>query len=609
MSTLVLALLAAAIGSPGASADVAVAGVSGAEVGALAVRHSVDREVRLPTATDSLPVQVRVEGVRGEMRSNVMASLRLAREAREGRALSRGEVDRLHARSPDQIRRALEPFGHYRPEIQAELTTERDSWRATYRIIPGEAVTVTRMDVRIVGPGAGDPALEEAVEGFLLQPGAPFRHPTWEQAKRRLQAAAVESGYLDAVFRDRRVVVDPDRGTAEVALSLETGERFRFGSVRFIGHDLDPGFLQGFIRFRPGEPLSMPVLLELQNSLQATGLFSSVEVELRRGEEADLQVPVEVRLAPRPRRRYDGGVGYGTDTGPRAVVSGELRRLNSVGHGLVGEARASMIQNGLNLSYVIPLPGVAGNRLGFTGGFLDERTLDVRSTRATLGMGWHRGRGTWREVWLVDLQRERSGQDDEVRTATTLVPSVHWVRTGFDDPVYATRGHRLRLELAGAHRGLISDISFGKVALRAGAIFSPWDEGRVLLRGEVGAALVDDVANLPVSFRFYAGGDRSVRGYAYRSLAPTSPEGTPLGGRHLLVTSAEVEQMFWRGFGVAVFVDAGNASRDWPVRPQVGTGAGLRWRSPVGMVRVDGAAAVSRSGTPWRLHLSVGPSL
>ena len=559
--------------------------------------------------TDSLPVQVRVEGVRGEMRANVMATLRLAREAREGRVLSRGEAERLHARSPDQIRRALEPFGYYRPEVHSELTAERNHWQASYRVIPGEPVTITEVDVGIVGPGSGDPALLEAVEGFLLRPGAPFRHPSYEQAKRRLQATAAESGYLDAAFQERRVLVDPDRGTATVTLRLSTGERFHFGPVRFTGHDLDPRFLQSFVRFRPGEPISTPALLELQNALQATGLFSSVEVELRRGEAADLQVPVEVRLSPRPRRRYDGGAGYGTDTGPRAVLSGELRRLNSSGHGLVGEARASLIQNGVNLSYVIPLPGAAGNRLGFTGGFLDERTLEVRSTKATLGMGWHRGRGTWREVWLVDLQRERSGQEDEVQTSTTLLPSVHWVRTGFDDPVHATRGHRLRLELAGSHQSLISDVSFGRVSLRAGAIFSPWEDGRVLLRGEVGAALVDEVTDLPVSFRFYAGGDRSVRGYAYRSLAPTSPEGTPLGGRHLLVTSAEVEQIFWRGFGLAVFVDAGNASRDWPVRPRVGTGAGLRWRSPVGLVRVDGAAAVSRPGTPWRLHLSVGPSL
>lgn len=609
MPTLVLALVAIVTGSPEELPVVPVAHGQGARVVAPPVTPFPGPATTPSMATDSLPVQVRVEGIRGEMRTNVLATLRLAREAREGRVLSRGEAERLHARSPDQIRSALEPFGYYGPEIQGELTTERDSWRATYRVVPGDPVVVTGVDARIVGPGSGDPALEEAVEDFLLRPGAPFRHPTWEQAKRRLQAVAVESGYLDATFQERRVVVDPERGTAVVTVRLNSGLRFLFGPVRFTGHDLDPRFLQGFVRFRPGEPISTPALLELQNALQATGLFSSVEVELRRGEAADLQVPVEVRLSPRPRRRYDGGIGYGTDTGPRVVLSGELRRINSAGHGLVGEVRSSMIQNGLNLSYVLPLPGAPGNRLGFTGGFLDERNLDVRSTRATLGMGWHRGRGTWREVWLVDLQRERSGQEDEVHTSTTLLPSVHWVRTGFDDPVYATRGHRLRLELAGAHQSLISDVSFGKVALRAGVIFAPWEDGRVLLRGEVGAALVDDVADLPVSFRFYAGGDRSVRGYAYRSLAPTSPEGTPLGGRHLLVTSAEVEQMLWRGFGVAAFVDAGNASRDWPVRPRVGTGAGLRWRSPVGMVRVDGAAAVSRSGTPWRLHLSVGPSL
>lgn len=560
-------------------------------------------------AADSLRVQVRVEGIRGEMRRNVFAGLRLAREEQAGRLLSEGEVRRLHHRAPERIRRALEPFGHYRPEIEGELEVEGEAWSVTYRIDPGDPVTFARVDVRVSGPGAEDPEVARAAERFPLEVGDPFRHARYEHAKRRLQAAAMERGYLDASFPEKRVLVDPDRGTADLRLRLDTGPRFRFGRVAFVGDDLDPEFLQGFVRFRRGEPITTAQLLALQDALQASGLFASVEVELLRERADGLEVPVEVRLIPRPRRRYDAGFGYGTDTGPRAVLGGELRRLTDSGHSLTGELRTSLIQNGMNLGYLAPIPGFPGDRLALTAGILDERTLEIRSTKANVGLGWHRARGSWREAWLVEVQRERSGEGDEMRTSTMALPAVHWTRTEADDPVYPERGYRLRLELAGTHRSLSSDVSFGRALARAGAAVSPWDGGRILLRGEAGSVLVPDVTDLPVSFRFYAGGDRSVRGFAYRSLAPRTEEGVPAGGRHLLVLSGELEQLLWRSFGAAVFLDAGNAENDWPVAPRVGTGLGVRWRSPVGMVRVDLAAAVSEPGNPLRLHLSVGTGL
>lgn len=591
----------------GPTAPVPVDGVPTATAGAVSAPPtplSADPEPRAPT-----PVQVRVEGIRGEMRAAVLAQLRIAREARTGRPLSEGEVNLLHLRAPDQVRSALEPFGHYRPEISATLEDRGGAWRATYRVDPGRPVTFRNIDVRLVGEGSDDPALREAVRAVALAPGQPLRHSAYEQAKRRLQAAAVERGFLDAGYVENVVAVRPEQGRADVTLRLDTGPRFRFGPVRFVGADLDEDFLLDFIRFAEGEPVATPILLDLQNTLQATGLFTSVEVGLLRDQARELVVPVEVRLSPRPRTRLDAGVGYGTDTGPRAVVGVDLRRLNRYGHGLETELRTSFIQNGLNARYLIPLPGTAGDRIRVSAGLLDERTLDIRSTRGTLGVGWHRSRGRWREAWLLDLQRERYGEGDELTTSNVVLPSVQWSRTEADDPVHALRGRSYRFEVAGSHKAVGSPSTFGRISAGAGLLRSPWRNGRVIVRAEAGTAFVGEASELPVSQRFYAGGDRSVRGYAYRFLAPRSEEGIPVGGKHLIIGSAEVEHLFWNDFGLAAFVDAGNAGDDWPVRPQVGTGLGLRWLSPVGMVGLDAAAAVSRPGTPWRIHLSIGGGL
>ncbi len=102
-----------------------------------------------------------------------------------------------------------------------------------------------------------------------------------------------------------------------------------------------------------------------------------------------------------------------------------------------------------------------------------------------------------------------------------------------------------------------------------------------------------------------------MRGFGYRSLGPADANGSVIGGELLTVLSLEVDRQLLQGWGVAAFYDVGDAVNGLSLSLEQGIGLGLRWRSPVGYVRVDGAFAVSRSGPPFpfRLHFNVGPEL
>ena len=132
---------------------------------------------------------------------------------------------------------------------------------------------------------------------------------------------------------------------------------------------------------------------------------------------------------------------------------------------------------------------------------------------------------------------------------------------------------------------------------------------RFLFRSEYGAIDVDDLSRLPPSQRFFAGGDRSVRGYRYEKLGPTDTTGAVVGGRYLVTANVEVDYLFFRNYGAAVFYDAGNAANEpWPdVKRSVGIG--MRWRSPVGMLRIDIAHPLDDPDKDYRLHLSIGSDL
>ena len=88
----------------------------------------------------------------------------------------------------------------------------------------------------------------------------------------------------------------------------------------------------------------------------------------------------------------------------------------------------------------------------------------------------------------------------------------------------------------------------------------------------------------------------------------TDENGDVIGGEYLMTGSLEFEHYFSDNLGMAVFIDAGNALESFADDLEQGAGFGLRWRSPVGPVRIDIANAIS-DDNDWRLHLDIGPDL
>ena len=82
----------------------------------------------------------------------------------------------------------------------------------------------------------------------------------------------------------------------------------------------------------------------------------------------------------------------------------------------------------------------------------------------------------------------------------------------------------------------------------------------------LGAMAVDDFNQLPPELRFFAGGDRSIRGFDYQQLGTTNAAGLVIGGEYLAVGSVEFERYFLPKWGAAVFVDGGDAFRMRRVR-------------------------------------------
>jgi translocation and assembly module TamA len=173
------------------------------------------------------------------------------------------------------------------------------------------------------------------------------------------------------------------------------------------------------------------------------------------------------------------------------------------------------------------------------------------------------------------------------------------------------RGHRTYGSIKGSAEGVVSDTSFVQLYGQTKRITRLWPSARLLTRLEYATTLIDELETLPPTVRFFAGGDLSVRGYAYKSLGPKDEFGEVVGGKHLLTGSVELDQRVAEQWSVAAFVDAGNAFDDYGNLDIVtGVGAGVRWYSLLGPIRIDIAVPLENDAPDnYRIHITVGPDL
>ena len=475
---------------------------------------------------------------------------------------------------------------------------------------PGSPVRYASVEVTLEGVGADDPMLRGVLPEVGVEEGAVLRHPRWEEAKQTLLNHAAGRGYLDVAIGRSRVEVDTVAGTARATLRVNTGPRYRFGPVEFPETPFTSAFMDRYVTFRPGDPFDLDALLAMQRALSSSAYFRLVQTEPLRDEADSLRVPIRVSLEMQQRNSYTIGIGYGTDTGVRGTAAGSRHWLNPYGHRLEAELRASLRSQRFQGRYVIPLTTGPSNRVAVSTALLRDIFEGLESRQIYGRVELDHIRAGWREVASVRLAEEwyRDGTDE--RTSTLLIPELAWSRVWGDEVVYPRRGFRLQLGLAGASESVLSDVTFLQATTQLGAARGLWPSARLLLRAVGGTTEVDDLLDLPVSLRLFAGGDQSVRGFDYRSIGPVGSDGSVIGGRHRLVGSVELEQMVYAGLGFAVFTDAGNvfATREGIALDDMeqGAGAGLRWRSPIGLVRVDVAWPVSRPDPQPKLHFVVG---
>ncbi|WP_346427850.1 autotransporter assembly complex family protein [Halomonas sp. NO4] len=608
--------------------------------------------VGLGLAQGAAALEARIDGIEGEAADNVRYYLSDLEAEQYGRERLVGEIRR-------RIREALRVYGYYEPTIEPRLEESDPPREVALTIEPGPQVRIETLELNLSGDAANDPPFREVFDDFPLTEGDPLAHAPWDRMRSRLAGLSLERGYFDWRFVERRMEVRPFAQSARLYLTLDSGPRYRFGNVAIRGSHIEPARLRRMAPFRAGDPYRAGDVAVYSQRLGQAGWFDSISVRPRLDDERELalppatlgwwrvvategeggldrereasleprvaasaleavtsltasatpEMPIDVVVTPADRHQFEVGVGYATDVGPRLRFSWHQPWINRLGHSLDHDLYLSAPEQRFTGTYLMPLDNPLRDQYRLQYGLRHLDNEDTRTLESTVEFArrWE-FENRWVQTLFVRATFEDFTQGGEADSVLIYYPGISWSRTRTRNPRFPTWGDRQRFGIEYSSSLWGSDADFLRLTGDTEWIRMLGDDNRFVGRVGMGAIQTDDFSQIPPSLRFFTGGDRSVRGYAYESLAPRNAEGELRGGEQLLTTSLEYQRRVTGDWWAAAFVDTGDAFDDWwPETLNTGAGLGVRWVSPVGPIRVDIAHPFDDEEDAWRLHFAIGP--
>lgn len=552
-----------------------------------------------------LQYRVRIEAPR-ELRDMLAERLPLARWQGDPQ-MTEPLLLRLVAEAEADVREAVATRGYFQARVRSRIERAEQPWTVVLEVEPGEPARVAHAELTFSGPAAAEPAvaplLERIRREWTLRRGERFTQDAWDDAKRGATRALAGWRYAAARVERSRADVDPKAGEARLQVGVESGPPFHYGATEVRGTDRYPDDMVARLNpAGPGAPYDRETLELYERRLLATGYFVSAQAALDADPARAAAAPVRVAVIEARSQQFETGLSFNTDVGLRAEARYRNMDIFDTAYRFRSEVQLdSRIRQGrLDLE----TPPRAGGRWQST--FVQARDTNIQNEEnaelsAGIAHNWGLG-GPLSSLYVSGHVEEQrlSGALADHRQAVFFGYRTQWRDT--DRWEAPRRGYLAEVSIGGAP-GALASREFLRATARA-LLLIPLGRHDFQLRGEAGAVIADSREGIPSSFLFRTGGDQTIRGYAFESLGVPGSGAAILGGRYLALGSAEYTHWVGESWGLAGFVDAGDAWDGSRFAPVVGAGAGVRFRTPIGPVRGDLAYGFEEKH--WRLHFSVG---
>jgi translocation and assembly module TamA len=543
-------------------------------------------------------------------------------------ARARNDVDRLTT--------VLESFGYYECRIAIKINgmpltdpnlgdalaalPKGSDAHVALSFTLGTLYTLRRIDIEgelpesinareILGLSTG----QAAVASSVLEAGA------------RLLAVLQEAGYAFATVPPPVATQAADAPVLDLTFHVESGKKVNIGVIRFEGlQRVHESLARRRLLLRSGDQYRPSAIERARRDLLGLNVFAQVSVLIGKQVDESGGVPITFDIRERKRHAVSFSSAYSSDLGGSGGAAWTDR--NVFGNGEQLRIAASLIDLGgsdstgagydTSAKYLIPEFARRDQSLQFSIGALKQSLQAYDQTSKSTGATLSRRLSS---IWTVSVglvfADEHIIQDQVIHDYTLIALPLN---VGYDttnlaspleDPFHGIRGSvSVTPTLAIGKPNAIFTITQVKIAAFLDlSNFLSEVPGRSVLAARALAGLAQGAGefSLPPDQRFYAGGSATIRGYRYQSVGPLFPTGTPaagspIGGTAITAGGLEMRQRFATNFGAAAFVDGGQVSaslRAVPNEFRIGVGAGLRYYTPIGPIRLD--IAVPTKVQPW----------
>ena len=413
-------------------------------------------------------------------------ALKNVRIALSGLSSSGGEL-------PDEARLvktaadALKPFGYY----EATCTVTYRGEKADMTVTPGRQSLLAESDGVSDGRAANEP---------------------FNSALKNL---AHSEGYFDAEFETSRLEVSVKKGEARWVITWHSGERWRFGQTVFEGSQIDEDRLTSLVPYRNNEAFSADRAAALSKNLSATGWFQSVAVTPEFSRAADRTLPMRAAVTPRAKNEVELGLGVDSDVGLNGEIQWTRPWINRRGHSLKFTSAVSANEQTVSGQWEIPEKKDPVNSYWLvSSGYKHTDLNDTKSQSVTatfsrttlLASGWQR-------TPSVTSSQTRFTQADVTKSTFLLYPGLSFSRIRQRGGLSPNWGDSQRYTAEISRREWGSGTDFALFRLQDSILRTWRDRHRFVGRITLGVIAADDLDQVPPEKRFFAGGDKSIRGY------------------------------------------------------------------------------------------------
>jgi translocation and assembly module TamA len=552
-------------------------------------------------------IKYEIHGIKGIHKQNVISYLASAPKIKKAYFRKKQEEIR------EIVKEALKPFGYYSPKINFKFKKKTSNVLHLY-INLGKPMYVREVDVAVLGEAVTDPWFMMLFREYTFETYSLFSHEKYTSLKENMITRAINNGYLDAHFVSSVVFTNTTDNYADIHLVLNSGKRYLFGDINYKGDVQYKELVDDIIVVKANEVFSSRRIYESSSNLYNTGFFDVAEIKVKHDEIQNYKVPVDVTLQRKKDNIVEFSIGYSTDEKVRGRISWEKPLLNTSGHSLLLQGSVSFDELEALARYKIPRNNPIKEYDYFeihqTYSNLNDLNSKILGGKIASATKVNHGASI---DYLISSQYEDYTIGKE--SGNTLINGVGVDLnfadiTAFIDPRY---GYRFTGKVFGANQLFGSEVNFLQLKGIFRYLTSPTPNTRLAVGSDLGINFSDEYRKIPPYYRFFTGGDTTIRGFSYRTVAARD-QGFIIGGRFLISGTAEFQHPipFYSGNDIRQnwFVDAGMAPNNVHTeKVSVGVGTGVRYITKIGIIKADLAFGVSEVHIPVRVHIGIGVDL